>query len=186
MVTDYIRGYVREECSKTQLTRELYENHILVVVDYGTKLGRLLEADPLVIELAFYLHDFSPLHNFERKYSHNFKSSKSIEELLSKFKFPKNIIENICETISANASPVRRKNATKEQICLFNAEAMSLLAKPAFWLYYSNSIRENKMSYKDNLKTYIDWIEENWNNMIDEARDMMAEEYEFAKQLINK
>ncbi|NLM75620.1 MAG: HD domain-containing protein [Clostridiaceae bacterium] len=186
MVTDYIRGFVKEECNKNQLTRELYDNHILVVVDYGARLGRLLEADPLVLELACYLHDFSPHHNFEHKNSHNFKSSKSIEDLLSKFKFPKQIIEQVCETISANANPARIKNATKEQICLFNAEAMSLLAKPVFWLYYSNSIRENKMTHKDNLKVYIDWIEYNWNNMISEARDMMAEEYSFVQKLVNK
>ncbi|NMA67001.1 MAG: HD domain-containing protein, partial [Clostridiaceae bacterium] len=161
MVTDYIRGFVKEECSKTQLTRELYENHILVVADYGAKLGRLLEADPLILELSCYLHDFSPLHNFEHKNNHSFKNPKNIEEFLQKFKFSNQIIEQVKDTILANANPIRSKNATKEQICLFNAEAMSLLAKPVFWLYYSNSIAENKRSHKDNLKVYIDWMEYN-------------------------
>ncbi len=185
MVTDYIREYVKEECNKSLKAKELFENHILVVTDYAVRLGRLLGADSLIVELSSYLHDFSSHHNFEHKNDHTLKGTKEIQDLLRQFKFSDDVIEQVLDTILANSRPYN-KNATKEAICLFNAEAMSLIAKPVFWIYYSNLINENKRSYKDNVRVYLDWVEDSWKNMIDAARDMMTEDYASLKNLINR
>jgi len=183
MVTDYIREFVKQECKKTQLTMDLYENHILLVAEYGERLSKLLGADSLVVELASYLHDFSSVHNFDHKTDHSIKNPKLIQELLSKFKFSESVIKGVTETIMANSRPINGK-ATIEAICLSNAEAMSQLAKPVFWMFFNNSAEQKP--YKECVKTYIDWMESNWKTMISEARDMMAEEYAFLKKLYNK
>lgn len=186
MVTDYIREYVKEECNKSFKAKELYENHILVVADYAVRLGRLLGADSLIVELSSYLHDFSTHHNFEHKNNHTLEGSKKIQELLRQFKFSEDVIERVSDTILANSRPYNNKNLSKEAICLFNAEAMSLIAKPVFWIYYSNLLNEKKRTYKDNVRVYLEWVDENWKHMIDAARDMMSEEYASLKELSNR
>lgn len=182
MVTDYIREFVKQECKKSQLTMDLYENHILLVAEYGERLAKLLGADSLVVELASYLHDFSPVHNFDHKNDHAIKNPKLIQELLTRFKFSDSVIKEVTETIMANSRPINEK-ASIEVICLSNAEAMSQLAKPVFWIFYNDGTGQKP--YKECVKSYVDWMEANWKTMISEARDMMAEEYDFLKKLFS-
>ncbi len=181
MVTDYIRGYVKEECSRSTLTQELYENHILVTASYGARLARLLGADTQVVELASYLHDLSLVHDFEQPYDHRMKGSIPVDELLKQFKFSEETIDQVKEAILLNTKPLSGKKASIEAICLSNADAMSKLAKPFFWLYYGYN--HKKRSYKEGIAVYLKWMEDNWKTMIDPAKEMMTENYEFLKYL---
>lgn len=184
MVTEYIREYVKEECSKTGLTKELYDNHIVVVADYGARLARLLGADAMVVELASYLHDFSAVHNFEHLNDHAINGSKMAEELLRQFKFSDEIVNNVMDAILTHSKPINNKKSSVEAICLSNADAMSQLSKPIFWLYFGYAIK--KRSYNECIKVYMKWMEDNWATMIQPARDMMQEEYAFVKTLKSK
>jgi uncharacterized protein len=181
VITNYIRELVKEEYSNTTITRELYTNHILVTADYGARLARLLGADARVVELASYLHDFSTVHEYEHSNSHTVKSSKKMDELLRQFKIPEDIISGVIEAVLNHSRPINSKKASVEAICLSNAEAMSQLSKPVFWLYYGYVVK--KRTYEECIKVYIKWMEENWKTMIDPAKDMMTEEYAYLKKL---
>ncbi len=181
MVTDYIREYVKTECYKETFTRELYDNHIVVVAEFGAKLAKILNADFQVVQLAAYLHDFSSVHNFELLNEHRVKEAKVADELLQQFNYSENIINQVKDTILKHSKPQNKKQLTAEAICLFNADAMSQLAKPLFWLYFGYTIK--KRSYKECIEIYTKWMEDNWKNMIEPAREMMMEEYEFIKKL---
>lgn len=179
VVTDYIREFVKQECSKTTITRELYENHIVLVADYGARLSKLLKADSEVVELASYLHDFSVVYQFEHHYDHAIKSGNMIEGLLSQFKFPDETIRRVNEVIAQYDKATPSKEASNEALCLLNADAMSQLAKPLFWLYYGYTVK-NK-SYLQGIKSYLKWMDRQWEMMIEPAKEMMAKEYELLK-----
>ncbi len=184
MVTDYIREYVKEECSKSTQTKELYENHILVVAAYGARLARLLGADAQVVELASYLHDFSLIHDFEQPYDHGIKGSMLVDELLKQFKFSDDTIDQVKQAILSSSKPLSGKNVPIEAICLSNADAMSKLAKPFYWLYYGYA--NKKRTYKEGITVYLKWMDENWKAMVEPAKEMMADNYEFLNNLRKK
>lgn len=181
MVTDYIREFVKQECSKTTLTKELYENHIILVRDYGAKLSQLLGAEALVVELASYLLDFSSVYQFDHHFDHAIPGVQRVEGLLRKFKFADETIEKVLEVIAQYNKPNPMKNASKEAICLINAEAMSQLAKPLFWIYYGYTVK--RKTYNEGISSYLQWMESRWELMIPQAREMMAKEYELIKRL---
>jgi uncharacterized protein len=181
VITDYIREYVKAECSKTTFNRELYENHILVVADYGAKLAKILGADKQAVELASYLHDFAIVHNFEQSNEHHVKGAKVAEDLLIQFKYSDDIINKVRDAILMHLKPQNGKNVSTEAICLSNADAMSQLAKPLFWLYYGYTIK--KKNYNDCIHTYIKSMEDNWQAMIEPAKEMMAQEYAAVQKL---
>lgn len=181
MVTDYIRGFVKQECSKTTLTKELYENHIILVRDYGAKLAKLLDADALIVELASYLLDFSSVYQFDHHYDHTIPGLRGIEELLRQFKFSDETISGVLEVIAQYNKPNPMKGASKEAICVINAEAMSQLARPLFWLYYGYAVKHK--SYNEGIASYMQWMESRWEMMIEPAKEMMTKEYELLKRL---
>lgn len=181
MITDYIREYVKEECSITTLTRELYDNHIKVVADYGAKLARLLGADAQVVELASYLHDFSAVHNFEHLNDHGIKGSKLPEDLLKQFKFSDQTISQVKDAIITHSKPPKGKITSDEAICLSNADAMSQIVKPFFWLYFGYTVK--KRSYEECIKAYLKWMSNNWMIMIEPAKEMISEEYAFLQNI---
>lgn len=175
MVTDYIREYVKAECSKTTFNHELYENHIKVVAGYAVRLAEILGADKLVVELASYLHDFAAVHNFEHANDHHIIGAKAAEELLYQFKFSDDIISQVKEALLMHTKPQSKNGASIEAVCLSNAVAMSQLAKPSFWMYYGFTVK--KKNYNDCIRKYVKWMEENWQTMIEPAREMMSTEY---------
>ncbi len=180
MVTDYIREYVKQECSKNTMARELYENHIILVSDFGAKLSKLLGADALVVELASYLHDFSSIYQFDHHYDHTIPGVHRIDGLLRQFKFSDETIARVLEVIAQYNKPNPVEGASKEAVCLINADAMSQLSKPLFWLYFGYTVK-NK-SYNEGITSYLKWMESRWKIMMEPAKEMMAKEYEHLKR----
>lgn len=181
MVIDYIREYIKAECDKATLTRELYDNHIVLVAGYGVKLAKILGADSQVIELASYLHDFSVIYDFEHPNDHPIKGAKVIDDLLKQFSYSEQTICQVKDAILAHSKPQNSRQMSAEAICLSNADAMSQLAKPVFWLYYGYTVKNR--NYKDCIKIYAKRMEDNWKTMIEPAKEMMAEEYTYLKKL---
>ncbi|MCX7772965.1 MAG: HD domain-containing protein [Clostridia bacterium] len=181
MLKDYIREYVKEECSKSEAFRELYENHILIVAKYGVQLADLLGADAEAVELAAYLHDFSAVLDFEHINDHAIKGSKMADTLLRQFNYKEEKIQLVKQAIAHHSKPLKLNEGSLEAVCLSNADAMSQIAKPYFWLYFNFAVK--KRSYEDGIKEYRQWMEANWQAMIDEARQIVEKDYEGVKQI---
>lgn len=181
MVTDYLRGYVREECNKSLVTKELFNNHIRLVAEYGIKLAKFYNADIQIVELSSYLHDFTVIHNFEHPHEHAIKGSGIADSLLKQFKYSDDIISRVNSTI---ASHIKHKGGdfdSNEALCLYNADIMSQLSKPLYWIYYSHTVKGR--DYEEGIKTYLSWVEGKWQTMTEYAQKMMQQEYALIKAL---
>jgi HD superfamily phosphodiesterase len=66
-LTEAIKTFVRETCQQPEnaFGAAFFEQHILVVRDYGLKLAEVLSADPEVVTLAAYLHDLAAVQDFQ-------------------------------------------------------------------------------------------------------------------------
>jgi uncharacterized protein len=133
------------------------------------------------VELASYLHDFTTIHDFEHINDHPIKGAKVADDLLRQFNYSDEIIGKVKDAILYHSKPQNAKNISLEAICLSNADAMSLLAKPLFWLYFGYAVK--KRNYNDSIQSYVSWMEDNWKSMIEPAKEMMAEEYAFIKKM---
>lgn len=178
LLADYIREYVKGECSNSSLGREFYENHLLLVAHYGLKLAVETGADPEIVELAAYLHDFSFVMDGKNMNQHEAKGVAIADKLLKQFNYPPDKLEKVKRCILNHSSLTQAGDASPEEACLANAEIMSLIAKPDYWIKLAS--RSNQ-AYSANW--YYEQISKNWPLLMGSARVMMEDKFNELKRM---
>lgn len=180
MLADYIREYVKGECSNSSLGREFYENHLILVAHYGLKLAMETGADLEIVELAAYLHDFSFVMGGEDLTQHEAKGVDIAEKLLKQFNYPPDKLEKVKRCILNHSSLTRACEASPEEACLANADVMSLIAKPDYWIKLSSKTSQPN----GNANWYYEQIVKSWPLLMEPARAMVEDKYnEFRKKV---
>ncbi len=64
---------------------------------------------------------------------------------------------------------------TTEEVCLSNADAMSQIVNPVYWLYFAFVIRP--LNFVDGRAWYLQKIESNRDALIEPAMDLVADKY---------
>lgn len=180
LLANYIGEYVKGECQNSPLGKSLYENHFILVARYGLKLARKTGADPEIVELASYLHDFSVVLNIDTLQDHEIRGMEIAENLLTQFHYPKDKIEKVKICILNHSSPRRPNAASAEEVCVSNADLMSQIAKPDYWLQFYSSV----INRFDGRIRFSNLINDNWPLLVDPAKEMMREQYEQARAKI--
>ena len=81
-----------------------------------------------------------------------------------------------------HVSPIGLNGGTVEEICLSNADAMSQIVNPLYWLYFAFKIRN--LSYDEGKKWCLNRIDDNWSKLIDPAKDLIESDYVRIKEAI--
>jgi len=71
---------------------------------------------------------------------------------------------------------------TLEEFCLSNADAISQIANPGYWLYFAFRIKN--MNYDEGRSWYLSRINDHWTKMIETARNLVESDYAKVKELI--
>ncbi len=174
MITDYIRELVKGECNKTQneLGIAFFEQHILLVKEYACRLADILGADREIVELSSYLHDISAVIDISTLSRHSDLSAEVAESILKDKLLDSDKIETIKNVIRSHSSPIKVGEGTLEEVCVSNADAISQIINPSYWLYFAFSIR--KMGYQQGTEWYKEKVRTNTDGLIQQAKDMIG------------
>lgn len=173
MITDYIKEFVKNECNKTknEFGGAFFEQHILVVKEYACKLADILGVDKEVVEISSYLHDISAVMDISTLSYHADQSAEIAESILRNKSFDFDKIETIKQTIKSHSVPIKIGEGTLEEVCLSNADAISQIINPSYWLYFAFSVR--RMSYEQGIEWYRKKVTMNMSGLIEQAKDMI-------------
>ena len=183
MIEQIIHNYVKNACEKPDnvLTKYFFKEHISIVVEYSKKLCDILKADKEIVSLSAYLHDISAVLDFKTVATHNFNSAEIAKDVLSQNNYSKDKIDRVSQCIIKHVSPVKQEDGTIEEVCLSNADAISQIVNPGYWLYFAFIIK--KLDYNEGKDWYLNLVIKNWNNLIDPAKDLIESNYRKVKEV---
>jgi len=183
MITKIAHDHVSGLCrAKENLFGPLFfEEHIMVVAYYAKKLAELLGANAEIVELAAYLHDISAISDFKTLSEHPAIGAATAAEFLKLNGYPAAKIEKVKECIVSHSLPRAKGKGALEEVCVSNADAISQIIKPAYWLYYIFSVR--KFDFEAGRDWYRARIESHRKAMIPEALSLIQDEYTLARTL---
>jgi len=184
MIVEAIREYVAGSCMSGRNTfgPAFFEQHLLVVRGYGGLLAKALGADEKIVELAAYLHDIAAVQDITALPRHPVLSADVARKVLQENDYPAERIERVAQCIVFHAAPIRLGNGSLEEVCLSNADAMSQIIKPAYWLYYVFRVRQ--FGYAEGRDWLRQRVESNWAALIPPARAIIEKEYDRTRELL--
>jgi uncharacterized protein len=184
MMIETIRSYVEEQCNKKEngFSKYFYEEHLAQVKKYATELCQILHGDIEIVELASYLHDISAVIDYKTLSTHNIDSAKYAEEILIDKGFDSAKIEKVKSCILNHTVPLQINTASIEEICVSNADAISQIVNPSYWLFFAFNVRS--LNYLDAKNWYLNRIETNWIALIEPAKQMIENKYRIVKEAI--
>ncbi len=185
MIIDIVAERVRAACRQAdnKLSSAFYQEHILVVVDYCDRLSDGLHADREILLLSALLHDISAIQDLETLPDHAARSSRVAESMLRDLDYSRDRAARIKRAVLRHSTPLDLGAGSIEEVILSNADALSQIANPSYWLYFAFRIKG--MSFEDGTRWYSRRIAANWARMILPARDLVADRYEQVRTLMS-
>jgi uncharacterized protein len=184
MIVEAIREYAAEACgsSKNAFGPAFFEQHLSVVAEYAKRLGGVLGADLEIVELAAWLHDLSAVQDFAALPKHPAVSAEIARKLLQGKDYPAERIERVAKCIASHSAPVQVGKGPPEEVCVSNADAMSQIVKPAYWLYYVFRVRQ--FGFAEGRDWLRQRVESNWTALIPPAREIIESEYRLVRETL--
>jgi uncharacterized protein len=182
MIEQY-KQIIKDRCHapENKFGTMFFEQHVLMVEKYARMLADILKADKEVVLAAVYLHDMAAVSDFSRLAEHPVLGAAMAEPVLKDSGFPREKISAVQRCIETHSVPVAIGQGTLEQVCMSNADAMSQIANPLYWLYYAFNVRQ--FDYGMGRTWYNDRINTNWAKLIEPAQTILEPEYAYALQL---
>lgn len=180
-----IRELVRETCAaETNASGyAAWTHHIVVVVENSLKLAEKLGADKEVVELAALLHDYASVLNVEWVEEHHLHGAKLAEEILQRYNYPEEKLDNVVHAIAAHRSSRKFPRVTIEAKIVASSDAMAHIQMAYEMLHYAYAIK--KMSPDEGAEWVLAKITRDWRKLIPEAKEMVKEQYEAARVVLN-
>jgi uncharacterized protein len=181
---DFIKNYTKNVCNQPNnlLSPYFFNEHIIVVSEYAERLSNLLNGDIEIVKISSYLHDISAILDIKTLATHNIDSSGIAESILFQNNYPGTKIERIKQCIIKHSLPLKIEDGSIEEVCLSNADAISQIVNPSFWLYFSFKVRG--LDYIAAKTWYLNKIDSNWNLLIEPAKKLVEEKYSLVKKAL--
>jgi len=184
MGTQAIRALVQRECQAKAnvFGPAFFEQHVTPVAMYAGELARRLGADETTVELAAYLHDLSAVRDPATLPTHALDSARIACEILTQHGYPPHVVDAVRSSIERHSTPVVFGQGSIEEICLSNADVMSHIGRPVYWLFYQYRVRG--VSYEDGASWLRGRTLTVWSGLVDEAKDIIAPDRELTLELL--
>lgn len=168
-----------EDLSKSKNNKfgsAFYQQHILLNERFSHRLADHLGADKEVLSLAAYLHDIAAISDYNTLADHHLIGAQRAGHILeSKGCYSPVTIRKVQKCIETHSNPVAEGEASKEEICFSNADAMTQIVNPVYWLYYAYNVKG--LSYEEGRQWYYTRVTTHWNKLIEPAKKMIEAEY---------
>lgn len=186
MLTSDVQSYVQQACLRSEniFSPAFFDEHLAEVAQCATRLATELGADREIVELAAYLHDISAILDYSSLADHARLGADAASRILQACGFPSARAAAVAAASIRHSTPLALGSASVEAVCISNADAMSRLLHPAYWLYYAFSVR--KLSFSEGRTWFRSLIEKEWGLMIEPARKMVAGHYAIAMNLLDQ
>lgn len=186
MPSSAIIDSVREACRQDGniFGPAFFDQHIVVVSGLAALLARQLGADESAVRIAAYLHDLSAVRNPATLPTHARDSASLARELLAAHKFSADVQALVADAIEAHSEPLAVGAASPEAVCLSNADALSRILRPAYWLYFAYRVR--KLDFDAGRQWLLSLLERQWLMLIEPARALAGRQYDEALSILRR
>ncbi|MCL5281669.1 MAG: HD domain-containing protein [Planctomycetes bacterium] len=177
MITEDTRECVLKDCKsgKNAFGPAFFEQHLSVVVAYAMTLAETLRADLEIVELAAWLHDIAAVQDVTALPKHPALSAEVARKMLWERGYPAERIERVAACIASHSAPIQTGDGPPEEVCVSNADAMSQIVRPAYWLYFAFRVR--RLDFAEGRDWLRQRVENNWAALIPPARALIEKEY---------
>ncbi len=184
MIAEVVKEYVSNECrsDRNVLGPGFFDQHVSVVVEYSRAHAKSLGADLEIVELAAWLHDIAAVQDIAALPRHPALGAEIAQNLLEQNGYPSERIERVTRCILFHSVPVQIGGGAPEEVCVSNADAMSLIVKPAWWFYFLFRVRE--LGFEEGKAWLLRRVECNWAALIQPARDLIEVQCRQTRELL--
>ncbi len=161
-----------------------WDHHIELVYKIATKICYEYGANYDIVALAALLHDIASVTDKSYTDEHHIIGAKIAEELLSRYKIPKEDIELIKKCILNHRGSRLVKKTTPEEICIADADAMAhLYSIPSLLrMVYV----EKNMSIDDGAEFVYSKLQRSYNKLSEKGKEIILPHFEATKILLLK
>ena len=176
-----LKEMVKKDCQApaNRLDAAFYDLHLVPVEKHALKLCRHVSADKELVSLAAYLHDLAVIRDYSCLAAHHLAGAELAGELL-KNNLPAHKLAVLQEAISNHNLPCN--NASGESLALSNADAMSKLDAPFFWIAYA--YKHKFQNFSASVHWYRELVTSTYAMLIDSAQAMIKDKYEVVLNFI--
>lgn len=180
-----LRTLVEERClaPENYFHPAFYEYHIQVVEKYALQLADICNADKEVVQVAALIHDIAAITDFSKLANHATEGSEMAKTLLANYPLTNEQKEKVYHCIEIHSQPIQIGADIPEAVCISNADAMSQISEPFYWMFYMFSVR--KFGFDEGYNWYKQRVSSHWDSIIAPAREIVNEKYLKTIQLFN-
>jgi uncharacterized protein len=160
---------------------DFYAQHILVMAGVADALAVMLHADREVVALAAYLHDIAAVEDYGSVAKHHILGADRAAAILKDRGCAEDTIFAVRRCILSHPAPLSPGHGTPEEVAISNADAVSQILRPGYWLRYG-TVAKN-LGYRDSLISYKNRIQSHWAALIPEAKPLASDVYHGALAL---
>ena len=179
---DNIVEKVREELLKRcQIYKEksgydFWGDHIQYVVKNAVYLAKKYRADVEIVELGALLHDIAMPSEYGEREKHHIYGAEIAEELLSKYNYPREKIEQVKNCVLNHRGSQDRPRNTIEEQCVADADVIAHFdcIPSLFHLVY----KEKQMDIKEGTEYVKKKLERDYNKLSPKTREELKDRYE--------
>lgn len=158
-----------------------YHYHFVPVVKNAVKLAEKINADREIVEIAAWLHDVgSILGDYE---NHHVSGAEYAGEYLRKLNYPEEKIKQVQHCILTHRSSKKIKRDTIEAECIASADAMAHIDEFISLFYLALVV--HKLGVFDAKKFVKKKLQNGWDKLVPEAKEIVKDKYKAAMLLIN-
>ena len=161
---------------------DIWENHIISVVNYSKRLAKKRGADKEIVEIAAWLHDIKKLRG--EKGGHHIFGAKEAEQILKKIGYPHDKTEQVKECILTHSSDKKYPPKSLEAKIVATADALSIFDNFPGMAYVAYS--RKGLPIKGGREWLIKKYKTAWNKLIPKGREIAKQKYEAIKLLLGK
>lgn len=176
-ITEKIKEELLKRCEsyRDKNGYDFWEEHIQYVVKNAIYLAEKYGADTEIVELGALLHDISMPSEYGPSEEHNIYGAKIAEELLSKYGYPKEKIEQVKNCVLNHRGSKDRPRNTLEEQCVADADVIAHFdCIPAlFHLAY----KDKMLSVKEGEDFIKKKLERDYNKLSPRTRKELTDRY---------
>lgn len=156
--------------------------HIIPVVNISLEMGKKLNADLEVLEIAAYLHDITRI--LGDKDNHHITGAKYARDFLEKYNFDDEKISLIEKCIKNHRGSVNNKRDTVEEKIISTADAISHIQYPLplFYTWYG----KRKLNIEDGALEIKNKLQRSWNKIeFEYKKEEIKPKYDFLMEVLS-
>lgn len=186
MLVNKMRDLIENVCCEGKGPFDIlfFEKHICVMAGIADTLAITLGADREIVAISAYLHDIAAVEDYASVARHHILGGERAAEILSAHGYPFDKIDAVRQCILTHSAPLQLHQSTVEEVCISNADAVSQVLMPGYWMHYAFSVKQ--FSYKQGLDWYREKIESHYTGMVPEAKAIAEEAYHTERMLFNR